>query len=300
MSRRRGWRRAGPHRRTRSRRIARRRPNCSRSIRSPPPPSGTRRGSARIRCSAEGPRPTPFAAPLAQAAVALPADFDPLAPDPAERAFRGPTQSDHSPHLEDAFSPPVSKTVLPDDWDREKSQPGVARLRPPEPAPVPVPPVASAPAAAPVLVSFDPAPELAPSEAVTTSVTAPPRRAPAPIAAAQAEAPAAPASNDLLAAFLRGCGCDDLRPADPAAMMEALGAAFRAVVSGLRQAMIARSAIKGEFRIEQTMIRSRGNNPLKFSADDDDALAALLGVGRRAGPPARRGDQRGVARHPAA
>ena len=66
-------------------------------------------------------------------------------------------------------------------------------------------------------------------------------------------------------------------------MMGALGAAFRAVVSGLRQAMIARSAIKGEFRIEQTMIRSRGNNPLKFSADDDDALAALLGVGRRLG-----------------
>jgi type VI secretion system FHA domain protein len=45
--------------------------------------------------------------------------------------------------------------------------------------------------------------------------------------------------------------------------------------------MIARSAIKGEFRIEQTMIRSRGNNPLKFSADDDDALIALLGAGRR-------------------
>jgi type VI secretion system FHA domain protein len=29
------------------------------------------------------------------------------------------------------------------------------------------------------------------------------------------------------------------------------------------------------------MIRSRGNNPLKFSADDDDALLALLGAGRR-------------------
>src|SRR5262249_34133875 len=55
----------------------------------------------------------------------------------------------------------------------------------------------------------------------------------------------------------------------------------RAVVSGLRQAMIARAAVKSEFRIEQTMIRSRGNNPLKFSADDDDALSALLGAGRR-------------------
>ena len=29
------------------------------------------------------------------------------------------------------------------------------------------------------------------------------------------------------------------------------------------------------------MIRARGNNPLKFSADDDDALAALIGIGRR-------------------
>ena len=29
------------------------------------------------------------------------------------------------------------------------------------------------------------------------------------------------------------------------------------------------------------MIRTRGNNLLKFSANDDDALAGLLGVGRR-------------------
>ena len=63
--------------------------------------------------------------------------------------------------------------------------------------------------------------------------------------------------------------------------MERLGAAFRALVSGVRRALIARASIKGEFRIEQTMIRSRGNNPLKFSAGDDDAVAALLGAGRR-------------------
>src|SRR5262249_45380106 len=70
-------------------------------------------------------------------------------------------------------------------------------------------------------------------------------------------------------------------PADPIAAMEALGAAFRELIAGLRLAMIARSTIKGEFRIEQTMFRSRGNNPLKFSADDDDAMLALLGAGRR-------------------
>jgi type VI secretion system FHA domain protein len=68
---------------------------------------------------------------------------------------------------------------------------------------------------------------------------------------------------------------------DAAAKMEALGGAFRALVSGLRRVLMARAAIKGEFRIEQTMIRARGNNPLKFSTGDDDALSALLGVGRR-------------------
>ena len=45
--------------------------------------------------------------------------------------------------------------------------------------------------------------------------------------------------------------------------------------------LIARATIKSEFRIEQTMIRAGSNNPLKFSANDDDALTALLGVGRR-------------------
>ena len=64
-------------------------------------------------------------------------------------------------------------------------------------------------------------------------------------------------------------------------MMTGLGSAFRALVSGLRSVLIARATIKSEFRIEQTMIRARGNNPLKFSANDDDALTALLGVGRR-------------------
>src|SRR4029450_2462585 len=49
---------------------------------------------------------------------------------------------------------------------------------------------------------------------------------------------------------------------------------------------MARASIKDEFRIEQTMIRPSGNNPLKFSLDDDDALATLLGIGRRGGMPA--------------
>lgn len=94
--------------------------------------------------------------------------------------------------------------------------------------------------------------------------------------------PAAGAGADLLAAFLRGAGLSDIRPANPDATMEALGAAFRALAGGLREALITRAAVKGEFRIAQTMIRAQGNNPLKFAASEDDALLALLGVGRRA------------------
>ena len=105
------------------------------------------------------------------------------------------------------------------------------------------------------------------------------RRAPPPQPEPEAEDVADVGA--LLAAFLEGAGMNDARPKDPPATMLALGKAFRNLVAGLRAVMIARASIKGEFRIEQTMIQARGNNPLKFSADDDDALAALLGTGRR-------------------
>jgi type VI secretion system FHA domain protein len=197
----------------------------------------------------------PFAGGLAPPSINLPADYDPLAPEPADTPFVGPTQSDHSPHLEDAFAVPAARAVLPADWDRDLD---------PHPASAPAPPIA--PAATAVVPPASAMPE--PSAA---GLAAPPKPA----------APELPAGEDLLAAFLRGTGLGDIRPVDPRSAMEGLGAAFRAFVGGLRQAMIARAAIKNELRIEATQIRSRGNNPLKFSADDDDALAALLGAGRR-------------------
>jgi len=208
------------------------------------PPAGSAAGSLAPDPLLRGQRAEdPFGSALAPAAINLPADYDPLAPDPADAPFAGPAQSDHSPHIEDAFAAPAVRPVLPEDWDRELN--------------------AHAPAAAPA----DP-PAVPPMLAVPAAPAAP-------------AAPLAAAGEDLFAAFLRGAGLREVRPDDPAAAMETLGAAFRALVSGLRQAMIARAAIKGEFRIEQTLIRSRGNNPLKFSADDEDALAALLGAGRR-------------------
>jgi type VI secretion system FHA domain protein len=46
--------------------------------------------------------------------------------------------------------------------------------------------------------------------------------------------------------------------------------------------LITRASIKSEFRIEQTIIAARGNNPLKFSPSVEDALAAMLGESRGA------------------
>jgi type VI secretion system protein ImpI/type VI secretion system protein len=104
---------------------------------------------------------------------------------------------------------------------------------------------------------------------------------PRPAAPPPASPPSVAPSGDLMGAFLRGAGAEGARPEDPVRTMQTLGEVLRATVAGLRQTLIARLSVKSEFRIEQTMIRASGNNPLKFSADDDDALAALLGVGRR-------------------
>jgi type VI secretion system protein ImpI/type VI secretion system protein len=241
--------------------------------------------------------------------VKLPDDFDPLAPGRGS-GFAAPfgggaTQPDHAPALEQAFRPPAppasfddwdldlpgpagaSAPAKPaaDDWDIDLS-PAVTAASPPAGA-VPVPgamPVAAVPGAgAAEAASEDPFAEperdapVAVPEVAKPAAVAVPVQAPVPVR----EPAASSGGTDLMAAFLRGAGMADARPDDAEAAMERLGAAFRALVAGLRQTLIARAAIKGEFRIEQTMIRARGNNPLKFSAGDDDALAALLGAGRR-------------------
>ena len=192
-------------------------------------------------------------------------------------AFGNPfTQDDHSSALDDYLRPPNSVTapvspggviptdnLLPDGWDRDlladlhgSVPPHVADKQPPK---------------------SDPAPPGPPPQLAPPLVAAPVRS----VAAVPTEASALRGDGDLLAAFLAGAGLPDARPADPVATMQRLGETYRALVAGLRAVLIARASIKSEFRIEQTMIQARGNNPLKFSANDDDAMAALLGVGRR-------------------
>ena len=58
--------------------------------------------------------------------------------------------------------------------------------------------------------------------------------------------------------------------------MREAGAVFSAMVEGIRQVLISRASIKNEFRVEQTMLRARDNNALKFSVTDRGRVAALL------------------------
>ena len=58
--------------------------------------------------------------------------------------------------------------------------------------------------------------------------------------------------------------------------MRSVGQVFRAMTEGLREVLMSRAAIKGDMRVEQTMIQARNNNALKFSVTADDAVAALL------------------------
>ena len=142
-------------------------------------------------------------------------------------------------------APRTSLDMLPMDWDTEGSVVASPMPSPAVPATEPPPPDIAEPAA--------------PVTPVTPTNGAEPG----------------------LTAFLAGAGASGPLPADPAATLHALGAAFRAAISGLRRMMMARAAVKSEFRIEQTVIRPVGNNPLKFSANDDDALQALLKTGGR-------------------
>jgi len=232
----------------------------------PPPPQTYAPPQPSPQSFAPPPQPPPYAAPA-------PAYAPPPAPPPA-----APPAADY-PFPQPVFVPSPVAAPAPN-YPVPQQLPVTGFTAPPPAAPppqAPTPPQNFAPPSASPFVEpqdVTPPPAYAPP--------APPAQPPQAYAAPPAAAAAGAAGGDaLLAAFLAGAGMGARPPENPEATMRALGAAFRAMVSGIRQALIARASIKGEFRIEQTMIRARGNNPLKFSADDEDALSALLGVGRR-------------------
>lgn len=107
----------------------------------------------------------------------------------------------------------------------------------------------------------------------------PPSPTAAPSAARPSTLPSGPVGGiDAARAFLIAVGADDVKMSDaelPDAMTR-LGRTMKSMIVGLREILMTRTSIKSEFRIEQTMVNSGGNNPLKFSVSPEQAIQAMI------------------------
>ena len=93
-------------------------------------------------------------------------------------------------------------------------------------------------------------------------------------AAAQSNSASAKPGNPDLQTLLAAAGIEGLDPTSETAQV--LGEVLRTSVNGLMEVLRARERIKDELRMRGTTFKAANNNPLKFSANVDDAFHNLL------------------------
>jgi len=171
---------------------------------------------------------------------------------------------------------------IPEDWDleadiQEKQQEAEARIPAvfPLPADQDHPPPRATPEAGPAAASgmeTGPMPRPGFTAPGKTSADAP--RPGKPPAAAR------PAGDEslYLQALASGLGLENtaLTGEPLPRVLENLGQVLHSCVQGTMAVLHARSEIKGEFRMSQTMIRPVENNPLKFSINTSEALHHIV------------------------
>ena len=179
-------------------------------------------------------------------------------------SWQGPSQPDNVDAAAQSFIPP--KPIAAPDmdaWDDllGDEPPGMPAHGAPPPAPLPSRPLPQAAAPPP-----DPLP--------VVPQMAQPLPQPAPAGPGEAAR--------LVAAFLDAAGVPklDVSDQDPESYFRLVGELFATMVESLRDVLMSRAAVKGEFGVEQTMLRPRENNALKFSVTPADAVGALLQPGR--------------------
>ena len=179
---------------------------------------------------------TPPPPPRQPAPFVIPADYDPLRDDFVESA----------PAITESPAPPLPVTAAsPAALEFEDVTMDMAPEVPPSPVPA-LPPVPSMP---PPVVQ---------------------RPGPRPVSGDPGTA-----SVETLRALLEGAGLREEVPVT-SDLAHSFGRIFRIVVSGVMDVLRSRQDIKGEFRMRMTQFRPADNNPLKFSANVDDALHNLL------------------------
>lgn len=184
----------------------------------------------------------------------------------------------HNPSVSDSFSAAGKSDpgLIPDDWDDLLAPDEPDTIEPPAPAPEPAPePVAEDPPEP--VVEQTPVAEPAqedPIPADTPDVPEVVQAAPQPAVASVVSTGDQSAAKAFVASLdADGLVVDD---ADLDNTMNRMGRVMRKMIVGLREILMTRTSIKSEFRIDQTMISSGGNNPLKFSLSEDDAVQALV------------------------
>ena len=170
-----------------------------------------------------------------------------------------------------SLPPPSSShgSLIPDDYDPLSSsgafRPAAVPAAPPAPARPAAPPrpVASRPLDAPH-------PPRPPSPPPPASIgAAGPHARPHQVAG-----PSTTSGDVGLSAVLAGAGVENVVVTPELAT--SFGQILRVVVSGVMDVLQARQRIKDEFRMRMTTFKTTQNNPLKFSANVDDALHNLL------------------------
>jgi type VI secretion system FHA domain protein len=117
-----------------------------------------------------------------------------------------------------------------------------------------------------------PVPERVVARATQAVPATRPAVSPIPIARARADAESAPAQQ--LQALLEAAGIEGLDP--NAQTAQVLGEILRTAVSGVMEVLRTRERMKDELRMRGTTFKAAHNNPLKFSANTDDAFHNLL------------------------
>lgn len=203
------------------------------------------------------------------------ADMDPLAAlqEQVDKG-RGPGRSDHRPEARNA--PRAAPAPVPEEEDRTASMVhraavnddagdsqnnatqwfGLSEMSELEPPAAPPPPPRAR----------APAPRPKPERAAV--------RVPSPRASSSRERVRDDDESHQLRALLAAAGVEGVEPTDDVA--RTCGEILRVVVSGLMEVLRSREHMKEELRMRSTTFKPSNNNPLKFSANADDAFHNLL------------------------
>jgi type VI secretion system FHA domain protein len=219
--------------------------------------------SQHYRPPAAPPPPAPVAGRPPANNNLIPDDYDPLGSDELSIPARKPTRPVAPPAQAAAAAPKTAFTDMP-----RAPRPAV---RPPAPEPpkvaVPLRPAAANPPAVNPLRTSQPSPARTPAP-----VPAPPAM---PVMDTGGERRGAGTGADLdFATLLAAAGIDSSQVTPELAQQ--FGQILRVVVAGVMDVLRARERIKDEFRMRMTTFKAADNNPLKFSANVEDALHNLL------------------------